>query len=78
MPVECPNCASRYCPVTDTRTREVTFFGRKYTIARRRRVCQHCGLSFHTKETPEDDDLPDVPATDSPSPPKDPPGNPYL
>lgn len=74
--LRCPSCNCGENKVTNTY--RVSWRG--VVIFRRRRQCRNCGLSFFTKEIPEDDIAPDAdgPETPPPSQEDDPGGNPYL
>jgi hypothetical protein len=51
----CPYCHGRLNKVTNTYDDEYTWRGMKHIRLKRRRVCCHCGFSFITFETVEED-----------------------
>lgn len=55
----CPNCGCAHHSVINTVQSESNFWGVKKQYIRRRRVCRHCQLPFHTREVVEPD-LPTV------------------
>lgn len=55
MAVQCPNCACKHCPASNTYTDEIVWKGRKMAKVRRRRACRNCGTAFYTVESLEED-----------------------
>lgn len=77
--MECRACGCRQSYVQNTYKTTITWRGRTRTHIRRRRVCRHCGVSFHTVEVPEDGDRIGIPEPDENTP-ETPPetDNPFL
>lgn len=69
----CRFCGCRMNEVRETEIHEVTYHGKKRTIVKRRRVCRHCGLSFNTVETYEDESNTNLPEDVQPFQPAPPP-----